>query len=561
MDDIAACIKDHQYNEAIRKTVVDPEDALAKAILERIPPIDKKADVALEDFMSKQSFEVVVGCSLGRAFMAEGLKRQEASPWEDEKLEQMQDAYDALSELRASEDASSGTEAEVALAKFKSMAKDLTAADVAAPMEALVAAAAAKEPLDFTALETVLSEAAWKPGFAAFVADEALPAKYQRMCWYRDREATMDDFVIFRDLGRGAFGVVSGARHRSTGVMLALKGMNRKLIKGKKVLKMVNCEFEILKALGDKPTPFVVSLLYSFMDSTDLYLGLPLCTGGDLMFHLRSNRYGYGHERARFFAAEVLLGLKHLHSLGILYRDLKPENCLLVETGHVKISDLGLAVQTGYTPRTIGEKTMSGRAGTPGYWPPEMIQKKGYAFDADWWSYGVMLYEFNTGVCAFSETNAKMERNQATLTYELEFPEKCGPDKEAFPEEAKSLLAMLLDRNRATRLGAKPDAVEQIMAHPYFADIEWAELGALKSQPPWAPPADSINAASQEELQGRSKEHEFKNLKITPEDDIPGIAYSSRYHERDIVTVLRLDMAGKLKHLDATSSSSACAIL
>lgn len=570
MDDIAACIKDHQYNEAIRKTVVDPEEALAKAILEKIPHPPKNSNVIipLEEYIKKVRIEDVKGCSIGRFLLCDLLSEQDPDTWNEKRIKQFEDTCDRIDEYKNSH-TPSRTEAEHVQCKLSDLVKSFVKFELE---EVVKAVGEAIKQLDFTTetaenlhkvfdpVNDIIDAKVFSPAFELFKASETVPQRFQQLVWYRDREVGMDDFVVFRDLGRGAFGVVSGARHRVTGQMVALKGMNRKLIKGKKVLKMVKGEFEILKTLGEKPSPFCVSLVYSFMDTSDLFLGLPLCTGGDLMFHLRSNTHGYGVERARFFAAEILLALEHLHNLGILYRDLKPENVLLDDRGHTKISDMGLAVLTGRTPRNIGDKLLTGRAGTPGYWPPEMLTKKGYGFDADWWSYGVMLFEFLTGLCCFSETySGCKDRNEATLEYDIQFPDTCCD--EPFPPEAKNLILQLLERDRSKRLGANPNAVEILKAHPFFETMDWPHVASGHMTPPWKAPVDSINAASQEELQGRSKEHEFKKLKLTEEDNIQGINYKSKNHERDMVTVLHLEKKGRLTHLDASVTSGACTIL
>ena len=121
--------------------------------------------------------------------------------------------------------------------------------------------------------------------------------------------------------------------------------------------------------LGDNPSHFVIWLKYSFQDEDFFYVAIPLCTGGDLGFHLKDTQ-GLNVSRSRFIFAEILEGIDHLHRLGIIYRDLKPENVLMDFEGHVRISDLGLAVQTN------GD-LIKGRAGTPGYWAPEVVAPGG----------------------------------------------------------------------------------------------------------------------------------------------------------------------------------------
>lgn len=118
--------------------------------------------------------------------------------------------------------------------------------------------------------------------------------------------------------------------------------------------------------------------------------------GGDLKFHLYTlSPGGFDERRVQFYAAEITLGLQHLHRERILYRDLKPENLLLDDFGHVRISDLGLAVELK------DNEPIKGRVGTVGYMAPEIVKNEKYSYGVDFWSLGCLIYEMIEGKVRF----------------------------------------------------------------------------------------------------------------------------------------------------------------
>ncbi len=404
------------------------------------------------------------------------------------------------------------------------------------------------------------------PFFSNFQNDNNSCSKYRKLKYAASEKNKIEfpNFYVFRELGRGAFGAVSGARLLTTGQMVALKGLNRKLVKGKHALKLVKNEKKILKKLGKRPSLFCVWLKYSFMDKETMYFALPLMTGGDLDYHnvKTFKRNGYGLETSRFFAAEILLGIEHMHNLGIIYRDLKPENVLLDDDGHTRISDLGLAVMCDWTPSTRRNQTISGKAGTPGYWPPEMIEKQPYAFDADWWSYGVMVYEFMFGVCPFSEKNTDCSsRDDGTLNWEITVP-NTFPDDSIVPDDVSEFILSLLVRDRLKRKGTNELGANELKNMKFFKDYNWTQIATHQHEAPWKPPP-KINAKSQDELAGRDNEHEYYKLKLTEKDTLKNFHFKHKNaHQRDMVTVLRLEKEGKLTNLPAEKvKSSTCNIL
>ena len=367
--------------------------------------------------------------------------------------------------------------------------------------------------------------------------------EYRRMIniiWYSEQIPVEGDFKRYRALGKGAFGVVSSVIHRSTGQLTAMKMMSKRLIKGKKAHTLVKTEKNILQILGDNPSTFTIWLKYAFQDEDYFYMALPLCTGGDLAYHLK-NAGTFDVDRIRFYAAEILEGLAHLHSLGILYRDLKPENVILDTEGHCRLSDMGLASVTN------GIRIKS-RAGTPGYWAPEVILKKFYSFSVDFWSLGVVMFEFILGICPFSQTHSKMERDQATCYWRIQYPKviENGSDNDrtkkpiAFPEDLKNLIQGLLRRRQAQRLG-----LYEVRSHPFFRSISWEKLKQRQVDPPYVP-SDNINATDAKYLDYNITEKEYKNINLTRRDEIENFDYISKYaHELDIVNVLEARTDGK----------------
>ena len=223
---------------------------------------------------------------------------------------------------------------------------------------------------------------------------------------------------------------------------------------------------------------------------------MPVATGGDLAFHLRYEK-ALVPKRMRGYAAEVASGLAHLHSLSMLYRDLKPANILLTGDGHCVISDLGLVKI--FPPGTpIAELRTKGRAGTSGYWAPEVLEGGEYGVASEWWSFGVFCCELLIGHCIFGKTYSGIKnRDEATLKWDpiklpSELPEpkgalkdesddgheekkkkkkKKGGDRKKFPKKASKLILSFLKRDEKERLGFVPTADSRDDSISYGFDV------------------------------------------------------------------------------------------
>jgi serine/threonine protein kinase len=152
-----------------------------------------------------------------------------------------------------------------------------------------------------------------------------------------------------------------------------------------------------------------------------------------LFFHLRRAQR-FTEEKTRFYAAEVILALNYLHSMGIIYRDLKPENVLLDEEGHIKLTDFGLSKK--FFPE---ENITYSMCGTPEYLAPEILKASGHTQAADYWSFGILIYEMLNGSPPFSHKNKEMMYR--------EILNKPAPMQAHFSSAAASLLSALLDAN------------------------------------------------------------------------------------------------------------------
>ncbi|KAI0560537.1 Serine/threonine protein kinase [Gracilaria domingensis] len=235
------------------------------------------------------------------------------------------------------------------------------------------------------------------------------------------------------------------------------------------------------------PHPFVVPLCFAFQTNTCLYMATPFCAGGDLASYMRAklDQPGQPSEvvvdsrtyhvspshlpewQARLIAAEVILGLEHLHMFDVVYRDLKLENVFIDESGHIRIGDLGLAKYLDDKSSRDGCLRTNTICGTRTYVAPEMLMGKPYSFEVDLWCLGVMLYRIMSGDYPYHAQRAKdlFER----IKYDkVLIPPFLSPD-------AQDLLAGLLNKDPTRRL-----SVNTVKKHPFFRDIKWNDVLNLR---------------------------------------------------------------------------------
>ncbi|KAF2769617.1 Pkinase-domain-containing protein [Teratosphaeria nubilosa] len=280
-----------------------------------------------------------------------------------------------------------------------------------------------------------------------------------------------------RCLGKGAFGTVHLVRQQASGRLYAQKQFKKaSLTVHKRLIEQTRTERAILESVNRHP--FVVKLFYAFQDHEKLYLILEYAQGGELFHHLAMERM-FTEDVAAFYMAEMILALEHLHqNVRVIYRDLKPENCLLDSEGHLLLTDFGLSKVA--LEEADGGSRANSVLGTIEYMAPEVIKGEDYDFTVDWWSLGAIGFDLLTGSPPFGGNNhAKIQQN--ILKQKLQLPYFLGPD-------AKDLLTRLLRKEPNKRLGGtQPKDLKVLKSHRFFRKIDWRKLERREMEPPIQP--------------------------------------------------------------------------
>ena len=241
-------------------------------------------------------------------------------------------------------------------------------------------------------------------------------------------------------------------------------------------------------------SPWIVELKASFQEDDYLFLVMEYLPGGDLMNYLILKDI-LSEDEARFYIAEIILAVDSIHKFDCIHRDIKPDNILIGKDGHIKLSDFGLSKVSDklrdeyyYNNKNVDEtfneniKTHNKKnyscVGTAYYVAPEVLNKKGYNKDIDWWSVGVIFYEMLIGYAPFCSKETREVCNKI-LNWQnyLKFP-----NEKMISEDAKDLIKKLIN-NSNSRLGKK--GVDEIKNHIFFKNFNWDDIRKMK--PPFIP--------------------------------------------------------------------------
>lgn len=272
------------------------------------------------------------------------------------------------------------------------------------------------------------------------------------------------DFDFIKMIGAGTFGKVFLSKFIKTNKYIAIKRMDKRLLKINRQLDNVYNEARIIK---NSKSPFIVKFICFIETDYDVFLGMEYVKAGELFYYLKSHGK-FNMDAVLFFASEILLAINYLHERDILYRDLKPENILITEVGHIKLVDFGFATKINDNVYHL--------CGTPEYMAPEKLLGNGDSKETDYWAFGCLIYEMLTGEPPFYG-------NTVDDIYKKILADDIFLD--ALNEDTRDFISRLLRKDREFRLGSQ--GIQEIFEHPFFKNVNWDLVSNLKVEPPFQP--------------------------------------------------------------------------
>ncbi|EAL41443.3 AGAP011030-PA [Anopheles gambiae str. PEST] len=364
------------------------------------------------------------------------------------------------------------------------------------------------------------------------------------------------DFDILKLISNGAYGAVYLVKHKQTRQRFAMKKINKNSLMLRNQVEQVFAERDILSFADN---PFVVSMYCSFETKKHLCLVMEYVEGGDCATLLK-NLGPLPSDMARFYFAETVLAVEYLHSYGIVHRDLKPDNLLITALGHIKLTDFGLSkmglmslatnLYEGYLDSETRQFSDKQVFGTPEYIAPEVILRQGYGKPVDWWSMGIILYEFLIGcVPFFGETPEELFAH--TVNDDIEWPDG---DDWPLQEEAKDLITALLQQNPRDRLGT--GGAHEVKEHCYFYGLDWNNL--LRQKAEFVPQLDNEEDTSYFDTRVDRYNHEICGDDTDEMEDSPLFgsfsSYSPQYRKQHSLSQAKLIITPELRKFNINPS-------
>ena len=315
---------------------------------------------------------------------------------------------------------------------------------------------------------------------------------------FRDKVCDLKDLKHIGILGKGAFGLVSLVIDKYSSKSYALKAIKKHQIVELGQQAHIISEKRVMQKMYNK---FLVNLHRTYKDLLRVYFVLDVCLGGELFTILRQRRY-FDEPTAKFYTSCVVEAFAYMHSLDIIYRDLKPENLVLDNVGYLKVTDFGFA-------KEVQDKTFT-LCGTPDYLAPEIVTGQGHGRAVDWWTLGVLIYEMLASFPPFFD-DEPIETYRKIIRGRVKFPRYFTP-------EARDLIRGLLRNKPTKRLGILKGGANNIRKHGWFYGFNWDKLykGQLK-----APIVNKVknNKDLSNFVNSEEDEEDEEALPVAPQDD------------------------------------------
>ncbi|CAL6310812.1 unnamed protein product [Bathycoccus prasinos] len=283
--------------------------------------------------------------------------------------------------------------------------------------------------------------------------------------------AKLEELSFLHILGIGSFGKVSLVAHGTE--TYALKEIGKAQIVKRGLIKHVHQEKEVL---SNCDSPFIVKLHRTFVTENSVYMLMDKVLGGDLFTYLHSRSKSLPESHAKFYSACVILAFDYLHSLNVVYRDLKPENLMLGQNGYVTLVDFSFAkyVKPGTKSFTV--------CGTPQYMSPEQLNQSGHSLAVDWWALGVLIFEMvNFNPPFFHEDECSMYRSIKDVCFHF-LPRNSL--------ELRFVVNGLLRKSPETRLGMGKSGCCGLKKAKWFKSLDWSLIQDQKAPAPYIPRID-----------------------------------------------------------------------
>ncbi|KAM4522278.1 rho-associated protein kinase 2-like isoform 3-T5 [Odontesthes bonariensis] len=373
---------------------------------------------------------------------------------------------------------------------------------------------------------------------------EAFLSRYEKLVTQlRELQVKLEDFEKVKLIGRGAYGEVKLVRHKASQKVYAMKQLSKF-----EMIKRSDSAFfwEERHIMAFSNSPWIVQLCCAFQDDRHLYMVMEFMPGGDLV--TLTMNYDIPEKWARFYTAEVVLALDAIHSMGFIHRDVKPDNMLLDQHGHLKLADFGTCMKMDSKTGMVHCDTA---VGTPDYISPEVLQSQGgdgyYGRECDWWSVGVFIYEMLVGETPFYAesligTYGKIMNHQNSLVF---------PDDVEMSQNAKDLICAFFT-DRKVRLGRT--GIDEIKCHPFFKNNQWTFDNIRETVAPVVPELHSdIDTSNFDDIEENKGDVEtFPPPRAFVGNQLPFIGFT--YFKED--QLLRLSSSSSVKDSENCKENS-----